>query len=253
MEDIPDIDSEFQKKTKNFSIFSDKNNRYNIFIQSEMNTKIIITAIEVIKQTKYSESYTLNTLKKNKYLSLFESIDEIFDELNDKIDKIRPRLLEEDNSLKLIIETFHTKYKEINFYLNEKEKNINEKYNELIFFINELKEKEKKQDEKIKSLENIVQELKNNNNELFKKNLLLENSFNYLKDIIINNNNMGYYNPDILYNQEIGQSPPLEQISSALPYIPKTMKDNNNNNGKIINLKIDEKPYIPKNYKENKV
>jgi len=252
MEDIPDIDSEFQKKTKNFSIFSDKNNRYNIFIQSEMNTKIIITAIEVIKQTKYSESYTLNTLKKNKYLSLFESIDEIFDELNDKIDKIRPRLLEEDNSLKLIIETFNTKYKEINFYLNEKEKNINEKYNELIVFINELKEKEKKQDEKIKSLENMVQELKNNNNELFKKNLLLENSFNYLKDIIININNMNYYNPDVLYNQEIGQSPPLEQISSALPYIPKTMKDNNNN-GKTINLKIDEKPYIPKNYKENKV
>ena len=45
MEDIPDIDSEFQKKTKNFSIFSDKNNRYNIFIQTEMNTKKIITAI----------------------------------------------------------------------------------------------------------------------------------------------------------------------------------------------------------------
>ena len=78
-------------------------------------------------------------------------------------------------------------------------------------------------------------------------------SINYLKDIIININNMNYYNPDVLYNQEIGQSPPLEQISSALPYIPKTMKDNNNNNGKIINLKIDEKPYIPKNYKENKV
>ena len=252
MEDIPDIDSEFQKKTKNFSIFSDKNNRYNIFIQSEMNTKIIITAIEVIKQTKYSESYTLNTLKKNKYLSLFESIDEIFDELNDKIDKIRPRLLEEDNSLKLIIETFNTKYKEINFYLNEKEKNINEKYNELIVFINELKEKEKKQDEKIKSLEDIVQELKNNNNELFQKNLLLEKSFEYLRGIINNINNINYYNPGVLYNQEIGQSQSLEQISSSpLPYIPNSMRDNNN--GIKINLNIDQKPYIPKNFKENKV
>ena len=254
MEDslFPDIDSEFQKKTKNFILFSDKNKKYNLFIQSELNSKIIITAIDVIKQTKYSESYTLDTLKYNKYLSLFDSIEEIFDELNDKIAKIKPKLYEEDNSIKLIIKTFHTKYKEINFYLKEKDKNINEKYNELIFIINELKEKEKKQDEKIKSLEDIVQELKNNNNELFQKNLLLEKSFEYLRGIINNINNINYYNPGVLYNQEIGQSQSLEQISSSpLPYIPNSMRDNNN--GIKINLNIDQKPYIPKNFKENKV
>lgn len=253
METTPtsNVEYEFQKKIKTFSAFSDKKQKYNILIQSELNSKILITAFDDKNQKKYYESYSLNILKNNKYLSLFETIDEIYDELKDKIEKKEPKIFEEDNTIKLAIETFHTKYKEINFYLKEKDKAINEMYKQLYFIIDELKEKEKKQDEKIKSLEEIVQELKNNNNELFEKNKLLENKIESLKEIINYNNNNYYYDSEQLSNQENMKTPNVDQITSSEPYIPKSRRENKNNDINI-NLNLDTKPYIPKNFKENK-
>ena len=120
-----------QKLYKKSYILSDKNRYYNILIQSNLNSQINITAIEQIYQKKYFESYSLYKLKNIKYLSSLDTINDIFVEIKDKIEKSKPNIYEEKNSLKLVIATDHTKFKEIIFNLNEKEKDINDKLYEL--------------------------------------------------------------------------------------------------------------------------
>ena len=119
----------------------------------------------------------MHILKKNKYLSSLDTIDEIFDEIINKISFKNPTIYEETNCLKIVIETFHSKFKDITFYLDEKEKNINDKIEELYSIIKQLKEKELIQDEKIKNLEKKINELEKNKNS--------ENEKIYLKESLI--------------------------------------------------------------------
>jgi hypothetical protein len=183
----PISETNFPKKSKTFLLNSDKNNKVNVNIQTESNLEISIDATFSNHQTKYSQVYSLKTLKNNKYLSSLDTIDEIFDEIINKIEYKNPILIEENKSLKFIIETGHSKFKEIIFYLNEKEKNINDKIDELYLYINQFIEREKIQDEKIKSLENKIKELENVNNEL-KKEIKSLNKTNEVESIILNNN-----------------------------------------------------------------
>ena len=133
-------------------------------------------------------------LKCNKYLLLLDTIDEIFEEIINKIEFKKPMLFEETNSLKIIIETGHSKFKDIIFYLKEKEKNINDKFNELYLYINELKEKEKNQDKKIVLFEEKIKELEKSNNELKEEIKLLKNNKNETinDESIILKDNMKY-------------------------------------------------------------
>ena len=236
------------QKSQNFSVFSDKNTNYHIFIHSKKNDEINFIAIEILTQIKYSCAYPLNKLKNNKYLSSLYTIDEIFD---DKIEKKLPKLIEEENLLKLVIETGHTKFKEINIYFIKKEKSFLEKYNELYLIINEFKEKEKKQDEKIKLLEEEIQELKNNNYELYEKNQILEDNIETLKQILNINDYNYYINEEQVNNNETQMGKNLN-LNNSSPYIPKSMRVNKNNNNELnYNINLNEKPYIPKNIKQN--
>ena len=131
------------KKSINISITSNKYRKYDITLESELNNLINIIIIE--KSNIYCEHYNLDNLRKLKYFSLFDSIDEIFEEIKDKITKKEPQLIEESNSLRLIIDTGNTKFKEINFYIKKNEKDYNEKINEIFSIINEFKGKEIKQ------------------------------------------------------------------------------------------------------------
>ena len=215
-----------QQKFKNYSILSDRNNNYNITIQYHLNSEINIIAINDYDQKKFSNNFTLNELKYYKYLSLLDTLDEIYDELIDKIEKKPPKIIEKNNSLKLSIDTGHTKFKEINIYLNQKEKSIIEKYNELYSIVNELQEKEKIQDEKIKILTEEIQQLKNNNLELYEKNKILENSIESLKEIFnFNiNDNSGYEYKNNNYNS-------INLPFGSTPYIPKSKRENKENEG----------------------
>jgi len=115
------------KKSKNISITSNKYRKYDIIIESELNNLINITAIEKENKNIYCEHYDLDNLWKIKYFSLFDTIDEIFEEIKDKITKKEPQLCEESNFLQLIIDTGNTKFKEIMFYVKKKEMNIMKK------------------------------------------------------------------------------------------------------------------------------
>ena len=207
-----------------------------------------IIAIGEYDQKKYSNIYSLNELKNYKYLSSLETIDEMFDELIDKLEKKEPKLIEEDNSLKLSIETGHTKFKQVNLYINQKEKGIFEKYDELYLIINKLKENEKKQDEKIKILEETVKEIQNYNYQLYERNQILENTIESLKQFVNFNDYNGFI-PEIKSNDEPIISENIK-LSDSSPYIPKLMRENKKNEINY-NINLDVKPFIPKNIKKN--
>ena len=99
----------------------------------------------------------------NKFRNSFWGKNLSVDEIINRISFKTPSLYEETNCLKIVIDTFHSKFKDITFYLEEKEKNINDKIDELYSIIKQLKEKEKIQDEKIKKMEEKIEELEKNN------------------------------------------------------------------------------------------
>ena len=115
------------KKSKYISITSNKYREYDIIIESELNNLINIIANEKENNNKYCEHYDLDNLRKIKYFSLFDSIDEIFEEIKDKVTKKEPQLCEESNSLQLRIDTGNTKFKEIIFSLKKMKMNIMKK------------------------------------------------------------------------------------------------------------------------------
>ena len=174
------------KKSKNYILTSDKMRKYSIIFQTELNSELSISATEENFQKKYSKNFSLSSLKSNKYLSSLDTIDEIFDEIINRISFKTPSLYEETNCLKIVIETFHSKFKEVTLYLEEKEKNINDKIEELYSIIKQLKEKEKIQDEKIKRMEEKIEELEKNNKKLneIENNLINEKESLILKDNI---------------------------------------------------------------------
>lgn len=235
-------------KLINYSFLSDKNNKYEITIQKELNNKISITAFDVYNLKKYADTFSINDFKKYKYLSLLETIEEIFDELIDKIEKNLPKLIEKNNVLQIHIETGHTKFKEINIYLNEKATVFNEDYKELYSIIIKLQEKEKLHDTQIKLLNKDIQELKKNNFELIQKNAILENSIETIKQII-NFNNYNYYNSEQETNNISTLSNTIPLSKNYVPYYPKSFKEKNKEIKNSLN--INEKPFIPKNLKKN--
>ena len=194
------MEKDFLKKSKNFTLTSDKNRKYSINFQTDLNSELQISAAEENLGKKYFQNLSLSLLKKNKYLSSLDTIDEIFDEIMNKISFKTPTINEETNCLKIVIETFHSKFKDITFYLNEKEKNINDKFGELYSIIKQLKEKELAQDEKIKNLEKRINELEKNKkieNERIseKESLILKDKIDYstrLKNWINPNRNINF-------------------------------------------------------------
>ena len=175
---------------KCFSLLSDEKRNYLINFEIDYSNSFInIIALENNHQKEYYEYYSLEVLKNIKYLSSLDTIDDIFEEIKDKMEKKEPKLYEESHILRLVIETGHTKFKQIIFYLKEKDKNIINKFNELYIIINELKEKEKTQSQKIKLLEKKIIKLENNNNELYQKNRQFENTIEEIKTKLSKFNN----------------------------------------------------------------
>lgn len=209
---IHPIKEEYLKKSKEFSLSSDKMKKYFISFQTECNSEISIAATGESISKIYYKKYPFTVLKKNKYFSLFDTIDEIFDEIINLIAHKNPMLYEEKNCLKIIIETFHSKFKDITFYLDEKKKSVNDSINELYLIINQLKEKEKIQDEKIKKLEEKIDVLEKKNKDLIQKNERLGTNVTYEKESLILKDK---YNYEICLKNWIN---PNKKISFKLLY-----------------------------------
>ena len=135
---------------------------------------------------------------------MFDSIEEIFNELSNLIDNSKPVIIEETNKFLLSIPLPTTKIKEIIFEINEEEKSDKQKIEELYLIISNLKEQillnknEKNLKKEIIELTSKVEEQNKEIEELKKK---IESWIEYKKEkdkkkekllnldsLIINNN-----------------------------------------------------------------
>ena len=131
--------------TRNFEISSDKKNKYKISIFTKED-KLKITALNLnstdIKCNEYGKEILMSELKKNKYLSLCETNNDMLDELFNLIDNKKYTLTEEENNeISLSVEVPMKVIKEIKFNLEKKEKDLNYIVNDLIEENKELKSK----------------------------------------------------------------------------------------------------------------
>ena len=173
------------EKIKNFAFTSDKMKKYSFVFQINSNSELNVSAVEEISKKKFSSNFSLNYLKNNRYLSLLDTIEEMFDEIINRITLKNPLLYEEKDCLKIVIETSHFKFKDITLCIGDQEKNINERLNELYDIVWKLQEREQIKDEKIKNLEERIIESEKN----IKTNYVNDIIYNIQSIILKNNNN----------------------------------------------------------------
>ena len=141
-------------KQKKFSLILDKNIEYktNIFISNNYLFCINILSINNYPNKKYSLSLTSNDLNKNRFFKIFVNIDEIYRELEKKIEK--SSIIEDTNAIYLNIPIGLIVIKDIILQFKETDKSKDEYINELIEELN-IKEN------KISELENKMKENEN--------------------------------------------------------------------------------------------
>ena len=165
----------FQKE-----LISEKNNSYNVIINLNNYIEIKADKInDVINKSFYSK-YSFEEIRENKYFLQFDTLNEIFDELKDRIYNNKIIAEEKENNLIINIPLSTSKNKEIIFELKPIVENSNVRFNELTELImklnteiNETKEeflnlkKEMKQikDENIQ-LKNGINDMNNKENEI---------------------------------------------------------------------------------------
>ena len=182
---------------KTFAIISNKNNSFNIVLQKYTNyIEIIGYSINNLINSKYEKKYYLNELKKNKYLSLCDSIDEIYEQIIFELDKNKTNIIENDNKINIIIQVNHIKVKEITLILEEKIKTEKELINDLYTELKIVKNDNKNIKEEINKIKNDFDLLKNENKKLYDKNLYLEEQLKIFSDKL-----------NILYNNQVGLMP----------------------------------------------
>jgi len=157
------------KSQKIYIFNSDKNNSFNVNVRNYSSyIEIQAQYQDNMKKNEFKGKYSLEKLKLNKFLSLYDSIDEIYDELIHKFSKNNPELIENENNILINIPIDLTKFKEIVLILNEQSKKDKEICRDLFDIVCDLKKQIDKieidkteKNEKINSL--------NKENELLKK------------------------------------------------------------------------------------
>ncbi len=141
------------KGITDFEISSEKN-KYKIeMFTSESKIFFKASSLNSIKNEIYENSFSLSQIQENRYFKMCENIEEVSLVLLDLFKSNEKKIIEETSEINLLIPINSPLVKEIIFNLKQKEKNIEEKVNELYKII-EIQQKE------INTLKNEVKELK---------------------------------------------------------------------------------------------
>ena len=181
-------------KEKDFILTSDKNIEYKIKLSIDNNDLFCITAIssKTIPLKKYFLSSTLNDLIKNRFFKIFLNIEEIFRELENKIEK--STIYEETNILYLDIPIGLTIINDIILKINETEESKDDMIEHLKFELNEKNNIINQKDNKIKELENKLKEKEingiyiNNKNEGYNEELKINMNYENIIEIELETN-----------------------------------------------------------------
>ena len=198
MEDAPKpffIESEKIKFDFNINkeAISDKSNKFDLLFKTvDSNLDITATNNDLIQKT-YSNTFSVDKIKENKYFLQFDDLKEICEELKDRISEGKLSLIEETNSLILSIPLPSSKIRDAFFELKEIIKSDKDLIKELTSLV-------KDQKEKISELTKKVDELNILKNEFteYKKEIsyILKFYISNLDSLIANNIN---YNSALKY------------------------------------------------------
>ena len=171
-------------KEKNFKLTSDKNTDYIIKLSIDENNLFNITAIttnNILLKKKYSLSLSMDDLNKHRFFKIFLNTEEIFRELENKIEN--SSIIEEPNILYLDIPIGLTVINDIILEIKEKEKSKDDIIEELKNELNYKNDLIIQKDNKIKEIENELNENKIKlNNEIQTLKDKIENKINFYKN-----------------------------------------------------------------------
>ena len=171
-------------KEKNFILTSDKKNEYKVkfYITNDELFCINLITTKNFQSKKYFLSLTLNELIKNRFFKIFVNLEEIFRELENKIDK--SIIIEDSNLIYLDVPIGLNVINDIILEIKESNKSNEDIIEELTNQINEQNILIKEKDIKIEELENKLNEYQNKLNE---NNEKLNNDILILKNTIQKN------------------------------------------------------------------
>ena len=170
-------------KEKDFKLTSDKNTDYIIKLSIDENNLFNITAITTnnILIKKYSLSLSMDDLNKHRFFKIFLNTEEIFRELENKIEN--STIIEEPKILYLDIPIGLTVINDITLEIKEKEKSKDDIIEELKKELNYKNDLIIQKDNKIKEIENELNENKIKlNNEIQTLKDKIENKINFYKN-----------------------------------------------------------------------
>ena len=218
------------EKSFQIELSSDKNNSYSI--EFNLNNYIEITANQInnIIHKSYSNKYSFEEIRETKYFLQFDNLDEILDEIKDRIDNNKIILKENDNILILNIPLPDDQ--EIIFELNPIIKNNNDRLDELTDLIIKLNtEINNIKDEEIANLKREINDMKEKEVLLTNDNTQLKNDINLLKK---ENNQLNKDNAQ-LKNNETQLKEEITELKEKLNILWETRRYITNLDSKIIN------------------
>ena len=189
MEQAPTVTNEkpINSLSKSFNIKSDKEHDFSISISTGISNCLLIKGKyeDNLKFHYYSSMKAIDDIKKNKYFLMFDSIEEIFNELSNLIDNSKPVIIEETNKFLLSIPLPTTKIKEIIFEINEEEKSDKQKIEELYLIISNLKEQillNKNENNLKKEIIELTSKVEEQNKEIEELKKKIERKIEYKKE-----------------------------------------------------------------------
>ena len=217
------------KSQKIYTLKSDKNTSFNINIKNfSLYIEIQAQYQDNMKKNEFKGKFSLEKLKLNKFLSIYDSIDEIYDELIHEFSKNNPELIENENNILINIPIGLSKFKEIALILNEQSKTDKKMCKDLYDIVCDLKKQIDKieidKNEEINSLKKETQELK----KIINNYSININNFNQKFEILSLDNKILKEKMNSLENE-------LTQIKNE----NLELKEKFQSSKKNINLKID--------------
>ena len=167
-------------KSFQIELNTNRNNKFLIIIHLDNEIKIVANQINDIIKKSFSNKFTFEKIRENKYFLQFDSLKEIFDELKERINSNKIKLEEYENNLKINIQLPSSKNKEIIFDLKPTNKNDKEKIRDLIQIVIE-------QNKEIIDLKKEVNDLKEKLNILWKEKEERKKIYNFDSKIINGN------------------------------------------------------------------
>ena len=217
------------KEEKKFTINSE-NKIYNLdMINFNSFIKFYCFYLTEDNKREFEKKYFLEEFKSNKYLSICDSIDEVYSQLKLELDKNNVDIKENKEDIILKININHIKAKDISFKLDKKIKNVKETIEDLEDEISFLKKENKFLKASIEKLENQNAIINNNLINLNNDNKFLFEKISKLEKIIENNVQMNLMR---IQNNEQMMHPQIMQFQNTFN------SQATNQKGNLVFLKV---------------